>query len=100
MIKSDWWDYEENEFIQMQFTGLHDKNGKEIYEGDVVIDHDTKIKHSVSWNEKKVGWWLDRTTDKNGSGSYSASCLLPENIGLYDKGWEIIGNIYENPELI
>ncbi len=65
----------------MQYTGLKDKNGKEIYEGDVIqYDEVGKIvKKVVEWSVNRVGWsWI---------------YYNPLDI-------EIIGNIYENTELL
>jgi len=69
-------------FIPMQFTGLKDKNGKEIYEGDI-FEFDYPME--VLWD---MGSWVVKT--KKGS-----SLLF----GYTTEG-EIIGNIYENPELL
>ncbi len=66
----------------MQFTGLFDKNGKEIYEGDI-----------ISWQGfKKKAWQEVKYDTKRG-------VLLPFKVTLSDE-ISIIGNIYENPELI
>ena len=74
----------------MQFTGLHDKNGKDIYEGDVLDDGQDKPV-VVDWNVKfasfcllKKGWLFPHW--------FGESCN-PEDC-------EVIGNIHENPELI
>lgn len=69
------------------FTGLHDKNGKEIYEGDVVF--------SESWNPPKQEVTFDR----------GGFCLKYDNSEYYPdikyaEQMEIIGNIHENPEVI
>ena len=66
--------------ILMQFTGLKDKNGKEIYEGDICSHPDQKTK-SIEFSP--FGGWL--------VGFY---------IGTNPCYLEVIGNIYENPELI
>lgn len=72
----------------MQYTGIKDKNGTEICEGDILIMarfDDIKV-YPVVW--------------KNGmlTVSYSTQCLTDlAGIGYF---FEVIGNIYENPELV
>lgn len=73
-------------FEYMQYTGLKDKNGKEIYEGDI-IRYDRRIKdpkklYIVKWESR--------------FGEYGDCCGYD---GLSSYG-EVIGNIYENPELL
>lgn len=82
----------------MQFTGLHDKNGKEIYEGDLVVN--TTVR-------KTWGQW---------DGVYGYKDVITETVEpvVFDAKWaafklttrgewgrfEVIGNIYEHPHLI
>jgi uncharacterized phage protein (TIGR01671 family) len=78
--------------ILMQFTGLKDKNGKEIFEGDIV-----KSKTHYYGNEKErqtiVEWQDDIENDSFGE---------PMTTGyvIYGGEWEVIGNIYENKDLL
>lgn len=74
-------------YILMQFTGLLDKNGKEIYEGDVVRVRDHI--YQVSWIEEAAALRLKGIDWVFG---------LAFNQAL-QRSREIIGNIYENPEL-
>lgn len=93
--------FKDEKMVVMQFTGLYDKNGKEIYEGDIVKvdwkDHEFMIKvFTVTWNLN--GWYCFYNNEKDGKAGYR---VFPYN-GAYDgrKLIEIIGNIYQNPELI
>ncbi|HET8735203.1 MAG TPA: YopX family protein [Pricia sp.] len=89
-----------NDLPVMRFTGLKDRNGKEIYEGDVLSDYtetDEGIKKShcqVLWNEACGSWELDMSMIQNRSYTF----YLAEE--LLDFEYEISGNIYENPELL
>lgn len=85
-------DCEVNPTTVGQFTGLLDKNGKEIYEGDIVKDINDELQQ-VRWFCS--GWGLQRLTD----GERWGWCVVPG----YDKEREfveIVGNIYDNPELL
>lgn len=66
----------------MQYTGLKDKNGKEIYEGDVVRNQQGRF--TVYYNTKAAGFRLKRAS----------------KVALIGTNSEVIGNIYENPALL
>ena len=70
----------------MQYTGLKDKNGKEIYEGDI-------IEHTIYRFAVPNITPLDRTT-------YWDETITDDWMSMSDVDWEIIGNIYENKELL
>ena len=74
-------------FILMQYTGLKDKNGKEIFEGDIVRKN--RKNGIIEWNNDIAGYvWRDSKV--------SVTALLKNTY----KNCKVIGNIYENPELI
>jgi len=83
----------------MQYTGLKDKNGKEIYEGDIVESGNGRI-WTVQFGEF---FYTEPKQLVRGYGFYIQPVeeeLKREGNGFLYKGVEIIGNIYENPELL
>jgi uncharacterized phage protein (TIGR01671 family) len=72
--------------IPMQFTGLHDKNGKEIYEGDIITWN--KGNEVVYWNDKECAFY-SKSLDKNDKFE-----------SWLDTTSTVVGNIYENPKLL
>jgi len=78
----------ENPYFQqqiklMQYTGLKDKNGKEIYEGDVVR-WSGKV-YLIEWHDKVAGFVMQNNGIERPDVEFES---------------EVIGNIYENPELL
>ena len=100
-----------DKFILMQSTGLKDKNGIEIYEGDVVrhspiLTDISIIKYgefgvpnfeTESYQETALGWYFENASDLKDIAPFNMT--VPVN-NEYIKGIEVIGNVYENPELL
>lgn len=77
----------EDEAYFMQFTGLLDKNGKEIYENDILKESDGTI-YKANWKGCLYG------TSRMGQ---QLACDNPQTIS---RDFEIIGNIFETPNLL
>ena len=84
-----------------QFTGLHDKNGKEIYEGDIVSH---PWKDPIFGDLVETGQFVHSTICFNNGAFVVNYRLQGEYIYLQDfvrlKCLEVVGNIHDNPELI
>lgn len=90
--------YGDEDLVIEQFTGLLDRNGKEIYEGDIITEtiDDSGYKiiqiYEVYWDEDMLNFGIRGTKDFN--------------YNLHDELWEtnasreVIGNVHENPELL
>lgn len=77
----------------IQCTGLKDKNGKLIYEGDILRNTLTNKYASVAWHNTGAGYVWSKTIPNSYLYEFGA---LFRVFGKY----EVIGNIYENPELL
>lgn len=81
--------YRFDEIKLMQSTGLKDKNGKEIFEGDILTSQNYPVKGVVEFRTD-LGLWVH----------YLKGYNYFEYLGNVAGSKEIIGNIYENPELL
>lgn len=106
----------ESGYVLMQYTGLKDKNGVPIYEGDIVriVTDDFSNEYTkrlmrtvgrVDWVEEGCEYWVKLYNEGEYGGGIEFLKLCSETWGADDKEIEntfveVIGNIYENPELL
>lgn len=76
-----------DDVILLQYTGLKDKNGKEVYEGDI-ISGDDGSKEQVFWGEERGQWMID------------GKDVPYDELHFHSQHMEVISNIYESPELL
>lgn len=79
----------DDNFVIQQFTGLFDRNGKEIYEGDI-------IQYNYPKNEKNNKVLVRWTTEEYDN---HPGFIIRDSFEQYGD-YEVIGNIYENPDLL
>ncbi len=91
--------YNQKNVVLVQYTGLKDKNGKEIYEGDLVKWNGWSKKAQIDIFGKKRKHKISEVVWINKTGAWELKGNEDWNITVYDE-IEIIGNIYKNPELI
>lgn len=80
--------FSDEDFIVEQFTGLHDKNGQEIYEGDLL---------ETLAGETGVVTYEEGAFELSKSPIHGYICRLCSRL---PESFELIGNIHENPELL
>lgn len=90
-----------NDIIIIQFTGIQDKYGKDVYEGDILKDtefddddFDISGYYPIIYDDKTCQFCIDNSFKKDGSHLVNiVEYFRIENI-------EVVGNIYETPELL
>lgn len=90
--------------VMVLFTGFYDKNGKEMYNGDILKSEgfmielstgDTKSKYKDFYEVVDNGMFY---TTRNIKNNYTSQ--IPSTQEIYSEFYEVIGNIFENPELL
>ena len=99
IIDDEWFSF--GEVILMQYTGLKDKNGKEIYEGDIVLvatySYEEPLLDTTCTIEYNPHYLIYEFVEIEETGERYSMLDIRDN---FKSELEVIGNIYENPELL
>ena len=93
-VAEEYWQYVTVDAEFMQFTGLTDKNGVDIYEGDILSDHIGK--GVVEYKERYAAFRIKYGKPNVGRGKW----FLDYNLRGERESLEVIGNIHQNSELL
>lgn len=80
-----------------QFTGLFDKNGKEVYQSDLGWDSNGNL-YEIAWMDREAGWGVKNLTD---TGEHPECNPFSISYGwVKTRKFEVIGNVCKNPDIL
>jgi len=86
-----------HKLIALQYTNLNDKNGKELYDGDIVKVRESNEQSSISYENKLIVW--DNVELRWGL-SHKDFSIFSEPLNYFKGSLELVGNVFENKDLL
>lgn len=97
----DNFELDQTNVVLMQYIGLKDEKGREIYQNDYLTDDDSEpMLHRIVWDEEGAKFELETWEGKDNFSSGLIDDLASLACNGVLKGFEVTGNSFENPEII
>lgn len=103
IVELDTMEFMNEDYVLMQFTGMTDKTGRKVYEGDLIVfddpltvTYDKQLHYEIIWDQRRTPGWALRSLELVEDEVFPTKSLDASSIAGSGR---IVGNVWENPEL-